>query len=240
MAPWDPPGRTELWDPASSTGPQHRPDSLRAAFPDGDERWADPEDAEFWASAVDPTPPSAPPPTGSGRNWLDDPIGDLAPALPSLGTPPPSAADPEGAPPPWSTPQTPATVPPTVANVPPPAYPQPPPTGWQRPPALAGRSADAFSQSADPPPGSPPSPPPGGPHPPMPPGGPVPPYPPNPPLPPPKHNNRLALILGLIALLLLCCCASVAGSMLIWGDDLYEQIRDRNRQSIVHWGVATD
>lgn len=165
-----------------------------------------------------PQAPVAPPdrPAPGALAPIAPPPGPPTSIAPTLEKPRPEAPEP-GTPPPWSTPDTAATAPPIGGtDTPSPNHPRPPSPGQHQP-------STGPSTSAGPPPG---------PHPPTPPGGSVPPYPPGPPLPPPKPGGRLPLILGIIAVLLICCCAAVVTSLLTWGGDAYDQIRNRTRQTI--------
>lgn len=66
-----------------------------------------------------------------------------------------------------------------------------------------------------------------------PPGATTPPYPPGPALPPPPRDRRFPFLLGLIAAALLFCLVAVAGSLLAWGSDIIDQVREQNRQQVV-------
>lgn len=123
---------------------------------------------------------------------------------PTHRPPDPAAASP---PPDWSTPETPTTAPRIGGG---------------------GNGAPPPYSDAGPPPYSGPLPPYSGAPPPYP--GPPPPYPAAPP--PPNRNNRLALILGIIAAVLFCCCTGGVVSALTWGRQFYDEMRTRDQRTV--------
>lgn len=195
--------------------------------PDRAESGPEQPSAKQWDWAVDPPPPTGPaseptPDPAADGGSVDQPAADGGYVAQPAADPTPPWSTPQTPPPDWSTPATPVTAPPfggPPTNPPPdwPPYANAPTDSSGRvdrgplealwSPTGGGRGVEGGPVGGGAAGGQPES------------------------ARTLAGNHRIWLILGIAAMLLSCCCVTAAVVALTWGDDIYEELRERREPS---------